>query len=114
MRRSTLNPRQQRFVINYTSEPTLGNGRQSYIRAYPNIRKRFHGSLAVDPTRLTRDAQQVAEEVLTHLSGLTGAEVTVTIEVEARMPEGAPEQVVRNVSENCRTLKFSTHGFESE
>lgn len=38
----------------------------------------------------------------------------VTLEVEATVPEGVPERVVRVVTENCRTLKFTSHGFERE
>jgi hypothetical protein len=30
------------------------------------------------------------------------------------MPEGAPENIVRIVTENARTLKFSSHSFEKE
>ena len=30
------------------------------------------------------------------------------------VPQGVPEQVVRVVTENCRTLKFTSHGFEGE
>jgi hypothetical protein len=29
-------------------------------------------------------------------------------------PGGAPDHVVRTVTENCRTLKFKTYGFEEE
>lgn len=61
------------------------------VAAKPN---RFHGSVTLDPTRVGRDASKIAEEVIAHLAGLMGADVTVT--------------------ENCRTLKFSDHGFESE
>lgn len=32
----------------------------------------------------------------------------------ANIPAGAPESVVRIVTENGRTLKFSTQGFETE
>jgi hypothetical protein len=28
------------------------------------------------------------------------------------MPAGAPENVVRTVTENCQTLKFDSQGFE--
>jgi hypothetical protein len=31
----------------------------------------------------------------------------------AQMPDGASEQVVRTVTENGRTLKFTNHGFET-
>ena len=40
------------------------------------------------------------------LSGLMGADVKVTLEIEANIPDGAPEQVVRTVTENSRTLSF--------
>ncbi len=54
------------------------------------------------------------DEVIAHLAGLVGSEVTVTLEIEARIPDGAPDHLVRTVTENSRTLKFTNHGFESE
>jgi hypothetical protein len=78
------------------------------------VRKRFHGTVALDPQRVGRDASRIADEVISHLSGLEGSEVTVTLEIEARMSDGTPEKVVRTVTENCRTLKFSIQGFEEE
>ncbi len=76
--------------------------------------RRFHGSAVLDSTRVGRDAGRIAEEVIAHLAGLPRAEVRVTMEIEATIPEGAPENVVRTVTENSRTLKFSSHGFERE
>src|SRR5262249_7440572 len=73
---------------------------------------RFHGSVALDATRLGRDAGKIAEEVVQHLTGLVGADVGVTLEIHAEIPEGVPDQVVRTVTENCRTLRFKQHGFE--
>ena len=75
---------------------------------------RFHGSVELDATRVGRDASEVADEVISHLSGLVGAEVKVTLEIEAKVPSGAPENVVRTVTENSQTLKFRNHGFEKE
>lgn len=66
------------------------------------------------PTRVGRDAGRIAEEVIAHLVGQLGAEVKVTLEIEARLPNGANEQIVRIVTENCRALKFTDHGFETE
>jgi predicted AAA+ superfamily ATPase len=80
-------------------------------RALPH---RFHGTVALDPARVGRDASRIADEVIAHLSGLIGAEVRVTLEIEAEIPTGAPEQVVRTVTENGRTLKFTSQGFERE
>ncbi len=76
--------------------------------------KRFYGSVALDSTRVGRNASRIAEEVLSHLSGLMGAKVKVSLEVEAEMPDGAPENVVRTVTENSQMLKFTSLGFEKE
>jgi hypothetical protein len=76
--------------------------------------KRFHASVTLDPDRVGRDAGRIADEVLSHISGLPGARLKVSIEVEAEMPEGASETVQRTVSENARVLKFDSHGFERE
>ena len=79
-----------------------------------NRPKRFHGTVTLDATRVGRDAGKVAEEVIAHLTGLVGARVTVTLEIEAEIPAGASESVVRTVTENSRTLKFTSQGFEKE
>ncbi|MCU0558984.1 MAG: Swt1 family HEPN domain-containing protein [Desulfobacterales bacterium] len=75
---------------------------------------RFHGSVDLDPARVGRDAGRIAEEVISHLAGLVGAEVRVSLEIEAEVKTGAPDNVVRAVTENCRVLKFKSQGFESE
>jgi hypothetical protein len=75
---------------------------------------RFHGSVRVDATRVGRDAGRIADEVISHLTALVGSEVKVTLEIEAQVPNGVPEHTVRTVTENSRTLKFDTHGFEKE
>lgn len=76
--------------------------------------RRFYGTVRLDPARVGRDASRIADEVIAHLAGPLGAEVTVTLEVEAKLPGGASDQIVRTVTENSRTLKFTSHGFESE
>ncbi len=76
--------------------------------------KRFHGSVTLDSTRVGRDAGRIADEVIAHLTALIGSNVKITLEIEAEIPAGAPDQVVRVVTENSRTLKFSSQGFELE
>jgi predicted AAA+ superfamily ATPase len=76
--------------------------------------RRFHGTVRLDAARVGRDASRIADEVIAHLAGQVGAEVTVTLEIEASLPEGASEQVVRTVTENSRTLRFTSQGFERE
>ena len=94
-----------------TQPPETSPGTRGVAPARP---KRFHGTVILDATRVGRDASRVAEEVVTHLSGLVGARVKVTLEIEAEVPGGVPEHVVRTVTENSRTLKFETQGFERE
>jgi len=76
--------------------------------------RRYHGTVTLDPERVGRDASRIADEVIAHLNGLVGAEVCVTLEIEAKIPTGASDQVVRTVTENSRTLKFLSQGFEKD
>lgn len=46
-----------------------------------------------------------------HLTTLRGSRGPVALDIRA---QGCPEDVVRTVTENCRTLKFKTHGLEEE
>lgn len=75
---------------------------------------RFHGTVTLDPDRVGRDAGRIAEEVITHLSVQKGARLKVILEIQAELPEGANETLVRTVTENAKALKFDNHGFERE
>ena len=50
----------------------------------PTQPKRFHGSVTLDAARVGRDASRVADEVISHLSGLMGVKVRVTLERRSR------------------------------
>ena len=76
--------------------------------------KRFHGTVQLDAARVGRDAGRIADEVIAHLEGLVGADVTVTLEIEATVPDGVSDNVVRTVTENSRALRFKSHGFEAD
>jgi hypothetical protein len=80
----------------------------------PQSPKRFHGSVMLEATRVGRDAGRIADEVISHLTALVSSDVKVTLEIEAHVPNGVPESTVRTVTENSRTLKFDTQGFEKE
>ncbi len=72
----------------------------------------FFGSVDLDALRLSSSASQVGSEVVQHLAALLGADVKVRLEIEAHLPGGVPEHVLRTVTENARTLKFRTAEFE--
>ncbi len=74
--------------------------------------KSFYGRVDLDSTRLTRDTGQIAEEVIQHLASLPSSEVDISLEINAKIPDGIPEDKVRILLENCRTLKFKNNDFE--
>jgi len=76
--------------------------------------RRYHGTKSLNPERVGRDASELASELISHLQGQVGASVKVTIEIEADIPEGASENLVRTVTENGNSLGLDDHGFEEE
>jgi hypothetical protein len=80
----------------------------------PPVSRRFYASVTLDPDRVGRDAGKIADEVLSQLSVLPGAKVKVSMEIEAEIPEGAPEDVKRIVSKKAGSLKFDSYSFERE
>ena len=108
---TTTYPHTEGQDVDFGEEPTTGP-----LPGFPGQAKakRYHGSVRLNSTRVGRDASQIADEVIAHLAGLVGAEVRLTLEIEADIPDGAPEDVVRIVTENSKSLKFEDTGFESE
>ncbi len=96
--------------------PTAGTGvgKGTPVQVASPKPRRFHASVQLDAMRLGRDASRIAEEVLQHLTGMVGAKVEVTLEIQAELADGAGDKLVRDVTENCRTLKFTDYGFEVE
>lgn len=79
----------------------------------PAIR-RFYASVPLPPLGIGGKAGQIGDEILQHLAKLPKAQMGLSLEIQVRLPEGAPESVRRIVEENCRTLKFTSFGFEEE
>ena len=73
--------------------------------------QRFYGAVVLNPERVSRDFGKVAQEVITHLAGLIGTTIKVSVEIEATNEDGFPDQIVRSVSENAKTLGFDGHEF---
>jgi hypothetical protein len=72
---------------------------------------RFFGVMRLNPERYGRDLTRVAQEVLQHLAA-EGVDLDVTVEINATRRDGFPDDKVRIVTENARTLKFDQYGFE--
>jgi predicted AAA+ superfamily ATPase len=75
---------------------------------------RYHGTVSVNPQRVNKDVSDLVNEIIQHLTSLTGTTVTIDIEISAERPAGFEDATIRTVSENCKTLKFKEHGFEGD
>ncbi len=82
--------------------------------APPRAPRRFHATAKLNPLRISRDAAQIAEEIVQRLAGVVDTDVEVTVEIQARTAEGFPPEVVRAVSENGQTLKLESFSFEEQ
>jgi hypothetical protein len=76
--------------------------------------KRFYGTVKLKPLGVGSQAGKISEEIIQHIEALPQADVEILLEIQANVPEGVPENVVRIVSENCRTLQFEKFEFEEE
>ena len=73
----------------------------------------FFMSAQLDNTRINRDVQRLVEEVISHLTGIDGCTVDVSLEVNVQAPNGLPVPIVRTIMENCRTLKVKNFGVDN-
>jgi len=100
--------------VGTAGEGEAGAAVQGVASREPTPPRRFYGTVVLDAVRAGADAGKIAQEVIAHLAGLPGAQVRVTLEIEATVPGGIPARVVRTVTENSRTLRFSSQDFERE
>jgi hypothetical protein len=76
--------------------------------------RRFYAVAHLDPERYQRDFSKLAAEIIANLAGLLGTEVEISVEVKATNAAGFPAHITRTVTENARTLKLDSFGFETE
>jgi predicted AAA+ superfamily ATPase len=93
--------------------PSEGHGASSISQTDPPRNKRFFMSADLDNMRINRDVQTYVSEIIRHLTSVEGANVKITLEVEAEAPDGFTQQTVRTISENCRTLRVRESGFDT-
>jgi hypothetical protein len=75
---------------------------------------RFHSNVQIDLQRVNRDVGNIVQEIIHQLNLLKGAEVEISLEIEAKLKEWISEDMIRILSENCNTLKFKNYGFETD
>jgi len=72
---------------------------------------RYFGTVEIDPERVNRDVGNLSKELIEHLVALVGANVKITLEIQAEHSDGFSDGIVRTVSENSKVLKVKG-GFE--
>jgi hypothetical protein len=90
-----------------------GDGGRTTADAEGSSPSRFYGRITLEPVRLLRDVGQIAEALVAHLNRPDGSSVSITVEIEATLPDGFSDDLRRTVSENARTLKFEISEFET-
>jgi hypothetical protein len=94
------------------ASPTLRDGEGPVLP--DETLRRFYARAMLDPERYQRDFAKLAAEVIANLAGLLGTDVEISVEVKATNAEGFPDHVTRTVTENARTLKLDSYGFETD
>ncbi len=82
--------------------------------APPPANTRFFGVYRIDPERYSRDFTRLSQEILQQLTAVDSVHLDVTVEIHARRDDGFPDDKVRVVLENARTLKFEQSAFEDQ
>ena len=59
-----------------------------------------------------RNAGWIADGVISHLAGLLVSSARAALEIEVEFADRISEEIVPAVTENSRTLKFTSHRFE--
>ncbi len=78
----------------------------------PILPTRYWGRITLDASRWTNQAADIADAIVNQLASTDGADVKITIEVEASAPDGFSEATKRTITENAAILKFDNGSFE--
>jgi hypothetical protein len=75
----------------------------------PTVEKRptrFLGTVAISAERPAKDIHQIVEGIVEQLTTIPGAQVSLTLEIDAEVPSGLDRTKVRALVENANTLGF--------
>lgn len=77
-------------------------------------KNRFFGRITLGQADFREKAGDVSREVAAQLAKVLGSKVEIVVEIRASSDSGFSDDVLRTVSENCRTLKFESFEFEED
>lgn len=96
------------------TEKSMESNMNNSLESASDTKTRFYGNIVLDWTTIAPKTGEIASEVIEHLKSLKNSNVEISLEIIGTIPEGIPEDVVRTVSENCKTLKFTNWEFSKE
>lgn len=94
--------------------PQSGNKTPTEEKPEVEAKKRFYGSVELDPQRVLKEVDTIVKEVLQHLTKHPDAEIKIVFDIDARFEKAVDEKTIRDVTENCNTLRFQEASFEKE
>lgn len=74
--------------------------------------KHFYMSAELDRTRIYKNVQSLYDEIISQLAELEGCKISLSLEVSAENSDGFSTDIIRAVSENCRTMNVKNFGFD--
>ena len=90
-----------------------GNSGPTLIPGAEPQNRHFYMSAKLDNVRINKNVNDYVQEIIQHLMNVQGADVEIRLDVEVSAPNGIPNNTVRTVSENCKTLKVTDFGFDN-
>lgn len=110
---ATQQAHQQRPITPATSVSSGQKINEAEVDGHqPKLTTRYHGTVSLNPQRVTREVSTIVDEIIQHLTSLTDTDVEITLEISAERSSGFDDVTIRTIGENSRTLKFKSHGFE--
>ena len=89
------------------TEPTTTPKPEEQPTQDPVLPKRFTGSVSISSDRPARHLSNIIDGIYEQLNIIEGAEISMTLEIHAEVPDGIDNSKRRTLLENAETLKFS-------
>lgn len=89
-------------------------GEQDFTQTATKLARRYYGSVALNHQTLASQVTEISRELITHLSGIYGSSVKISLEIEAEVPDGVPEATRKHIEERASDLRFDQSEFVEE
>lgn len=76
------------------------------------VYQRFNGIATLPPERIAFHINQIWEEIIQLVQNLDQVELNIRLDIEAKIPQGIPEHLVRALRENARQLGVQIEFYE--